>query len=313
MRGRIRSIKPEIHTDEELWDAEQETRLPLFRAFVGLWNYADREGRFEWRPRRLKAYILPHWEGDFSRVLDALTTRGWLVKYTCQTKKSPPQNGAPGDPSEKLYGAVRNFRKHQQINGKELPSSLPAPPYENPKNSTVPISPEHVAHVSSTRKERETDARESRAPPVKHAPIPIPLPLPSDPDPDPGGAGGASTGAGPPDPDADWSDVETMCPTDLESRAETAGVLRELSDKLGVPLVSVVDAAREFVGYWTIGEGAGKRRRHWMRKLREHIRRAHREHRLRAPGEIEHTGSASAGDDPETAALKARMASLPER
>jgi hypothetical protein len=38
------------------------------------------------------------------------------------------------------------------------------------------------------------------------------------------------------------------------------------------------------VGYWTIGEGMGQRRPLWMRKLREHIRRAHREGRLRAPG-----------------------------
>lgn len=45
MRARIRTINPEAHTDEELWGLEQDTGLPIFRAFVGLWNYADCEGR----------------------------------------------------------------------------------------------------------------------------------------------------------------------------------------------------------------------------------------------------------------------------
>ena len=87
MRGRIRSIKPDIHLHEELWDLEQESRLPLFRAFVGLWNYADREGRFEWRPRILKPLILPHWEGDFEDILHALATGGFIHGYVCGTRQ----------------------------------------------------------------------------------------------------------------------------------------------------------------------------------------------------------------------------------
>src|SRR5574342_466071 len=112
MRGRIRTIKPEALSDEDLWDAEQDTCLPLFRAFVGLWCFADREGRFEWRPRALKAGVLPFWEGDFSRVLDALTTRGFLVRYACGTRE---------------YGLVRTFSKHQVINAREAPSDIPGP------------------------------------------------------------------------------------------------------------------------------------------------------------------------------------------
>jgi hypothetical protein len=113
MRPRIRSVKPEIHTDEELWDLELETGLPLFRAFVGLWNYADREGRFEWRPRPLKAAILPYWEGDFEAALDALVAGRFVVKYTV---------------GGKAYGWVRTFTEHQVVNTREPPSSLPAPP-----------------------------------------------------------------------------------------------------------------------------------------------------------------------------------------
>ena len=106
-----------------------------------------------------------------------------------------------------------------------------------------------------------------------------------------------------------WDDRDTPCPLDLRDRAEQAGVLRELSDALQVPLASVDDSAREFVSYWTVGAGTGKRRRHWLTKLREHVRRAHRERRLRAPGEIEH----DAGETQQTAAdaLMARVRALP--
>jgi len=112
MKARIRSIKPESLLDEKLWDGEQETGLPLFRAFCGLWCHADRNGRFEWRARPLKAGILPYWEGDFSRVLEALAERGFLVRYTVAGRE---------------YGLVRTFAKHQVVNQREAQSTLPGP------------------------------------------------------------------------------------------------------------------------------------------------------------------------------------------
>jgi hypothetical protein len=113
MRAHIRSVKPEALSDEALWDLEQETGLPIFRAFVGLWTQADREGRFEWRHRPLKAAVLPYWDGDFSRVLDALASRGFVVKYVVDDRE---------------YGLVRSFKKHQLINNREAASILPPPP-----------------------------------------------------------------------------------------------------------------------------------------------------------------------------------------
>ncbi len=138
MRGRIRTIKPEALLDEGLWDLEQETGFPIFRAFVGLLCHADREGRFEWRPRALKVAILPYWEGDFSRVLDALTTRGLLVRYAWGTRE---------------YGCVRTFTKHQTINAREAESVLPAPPAETDETPTVPKTSTRdprVTHASTT-------------------------------------------------------------------------------------------------------------------------------------------------------------------
>lgn len=117
--GRIRSIKPEFFKHEELFNAEKETKLPLRVAFAGLWCAADREGCFKWKPNALKLDILPYDSVDFSRVLDALTTRGFLEKY---------ENGG------NIYGVIPSFLEHQVINNREAASTIP-----------------RVGHASSTR------------------------------------------------------------------------------------------------------------------------------------------------------------------
>jgi hypothetical protein len=109
---RIRTIKPEFFLHEGLYDLEQETGLPIRVAFAGLWCAADRDGRFKWEPRRLGIQILPWDQCDFSRVLDALTTRGLIVRYASGT----------GD-----FGWIPTFSKHQVINNRERPSELPDP------------------------------------------------------------------------------------------------------------------------------------------------------------------------------------------
>ena len=109
---RIRTIKPEFYTHEKLFESEKESKLPLRLAFTGLWCAADREGRFKWEPRRLGVSILPYDQIDFSRVLDALTTRGFIRRYRV--------NGAE-------YGVIESFPRHQVINNRESPSVIPAP------------------------------------------------------------------------------------------------------------------------------------------------------------------------------------------
>ena len=139
MRPRIRTIKPEFFLDEELYDLEVETGLPIRVCFAGLWTVADRAGRFEWRPRALKANIDPYSNHDFSRVLHALTTRGFVVKYACDTRE---------------YGWLPGFTKHQVINNREAESDLPAPPTDQAETPVIPET---------------SDACPTRAPRVPHA------------------------------------------------------------------------------------------------------------------------------------------------
>ena len=110
--GRIRTVKPELFKHERLFDAEQETGLPLRLAFIGLFTACDREGRFNWRPRSLKTDVMPYDDIDFSRVLDALLTRGFLVKYEI---------------GNDVYGCIPSWKDHQFVNNKEAKSRLPNP------------------------------------------------------------------------------------------------------------------------------------------------------------------------------------------
>lgn len=110
--GRIRTVKPELFKHEDLYDLEKESGLPIRVAFIGMFTCCDREGRFKWRPRTLKLDVLPHDEIDFSRVLDALWSRGFVLKYAIN-----------GDE----YGLIPTFNKHQVINNKESASEIPHP------------------------------------------------------------------------------------------------------------------------------------------------------------------------------------------
>ncbi len=124
--GRIRTVKPELFKHEELYDLELEMGLPIRVAFIGLFTCCDRDGRFKWRPRTLKLDILPHDEIDFSRVLDALWTRGFVEKYAMNNED---------------FGFIPTFLKHQVINNRESHSDIPAPDENSLISSTSTRQP----------------------------------------------------------------------------------------------------------------------------------------------------------------------------
>lgn len=64
-------------------------------------------------------------------------------------------------------------------------------------------------------------------------------------------------------------------------------------------VADIVAGEREFVAYWTIGGGTGKRRSHWARKLREDLRRKAEQGRLLGLG-----GTSGASLDPAAAARR---------
>lgn len=138
--SRIRTIKPAFFKHEALFDSEKDYRLPLRLCYAGLWCQADREGRFKWQVRTLKSEVMPHDQGiDFSRVLHALTARGFLVHYAIDGEE---------------FGAILSWKRNQFINNKESASAIPS--YLEP--DAYIFEHQEDANASITREEREIDA-----------------------------------------------------------------------------------------------------------------------------------------------------------
>jgi hypothetical protein len=156
--GRIRTVKPELAAHEGMFDAEKETGLPLRFAWVMLFTVADREGRFQWRPRTLKSQILPHDEIEFSRVLDAWVTRGFVRKYRVRGE---------------WFGVIPSWKRHQVINNRETPSDIPSPDEDDSEINDLDAcatrerrvddaSPTRAVHAQAEGKGREGKGREGK-------------------------------------------------------------------------------------------------------------------------------------------------------
>ena len=162
---RIRTIKPTFFLHADLFDGEKETGLPLRVAYAGIWCACDREGRFKWEPRRLGVSILPYDGLDFSRVLDALTTRGFLVKYRV---------------GDAWFGAVPSWKRHQFINNREFPSIIPNPSEGQGVDATATRDPRVIHACQGEGKGMEGNGREGKGTPLPPegvvAPIPLTLP-----------------------------------------------------------------------------------------------------------------------------------------
>lgn len=109
---RIRYIKPDFFFDEDLADLPFEHRL----AYSGLWCQADREGRLEDSPKKLKAHIFPYDEVDMNKILNDLAKKPFVVRYELNGKK---------------YLQIINFHKHQKPHHTEQDSKIPPPNKNN--------------------------------------------------------------------------------------------------------------------------------------------------------------------------------------
>ncbi len=72
--SRIRTVKPEFFLDEDLAALDPLDRL----TFIGLFCQADKAGRMEDRPDRLRLQVLPYDKGNFNARLQRLMIHGSL-------------------------------------------------------------------------------------------------------------------------------------------------------------------------------------------------------------------------------------------
>lgn len=120
--ARSRNIKPAFFTNDSLAECQPLARL----LFIGLWTIADREGRLEDRPKKIKAEILPYDNIDCDFLLHELHENGFIIRY-CADDIS--------------YIQVVNFVKHQNPHMKEGESTIPAPDLYSAKPGNSGTSP----------------------------------------------------------------------------------------------------------------------------------------------------------------------------
>ncbi len=134
--SRIRSIKPQFFLNDELASLHPLDRI----LFIGLWTMADREGRLEDRPLKIKAAILPYDDYDIEEALKRLAGGDFIVRYGVKA-------------SQKRFIGITNFSRHQCPNTKEPESTIPAPCRNNA--GTIPASYRHDAGTLRLGKGKE--------------------------------------------------------------------------------------------------------------------------------------------------------------
>jgi hypothetical protein len=131
--ARSRNLKPGFFTNDLLAEVPPLGRL----LFAGLWTLADREGRLEDRPRRIKAQLFPYEDCEVDALLEELAKRQFIQRYEVAGLR---------------VLQVTTWKKHQNPHIKEPESALP-PPSQQPAASV----PEAVETESSLSEELVQD------------------------------------------------------------------------------------------------------------------------------------------------------------
>lgn len=106
--ARARNIKPSFFQNDTLADLPALARL----LFIGLWTICDFKGCMEFRPKRIKAQILPYDDCDVEALANNLDKSGFIAIYSVQ-----------GQP----YLKIVNFERHQNPHKNERDAGSDCP------------------------------------------------------------------------------------------------------------------------------------------------------------------------------------------
>lgn len=115
--ARIRTIKPDFWTDEKIVQLPFHTRL----LFIGMWNFADDEGRLKDSPDMIKMQILPADDIDITLAIDVLIAANLIERWY-------------GEGDSVLV--IKGFKDHQVISH-PAKSKIPLDRY---KKSVIPAA-----------------------------------------------------------------------------------------------------------------------------------------------------------------------------
>ena len=157
---RARNIKPGFFANEDLAEIDPIGRL----LFIGLWTLADRDGRLEDRPKRIKGELFPYDNCDINALLDDLQKYGFILRYEVEGGK---------------YIQIVNFSKHQNPHPKEPSKDFPMPESDEQVESRekkLQASDKQVAKNADilnpdilNPESNYSDSDESQSPPVSEA------------------------------------------------------------------------------------------------------------------------------------------------
>ncbi|CAI1023663.1 Primosomal protein I [Serratia ficaria] len=159
--ARIRTIKPEFWTDEDMAEVSEAACLLA----IGLLNYADDEGYFNANPKLIKAAVFPIREPSVTIpvMLRELSNHGYLSMFSTSDSRH--------------FGLIQNFAKHQVVN-KPRPSKIKVMellPYNY--GSTTGVLPLGMDQGSGKGKDKPPLYARDENPPPPEEPEPPPFPL----------------------------------------------------------------------------------------------------------------------------------------
>ena len=143
--ARARNIKPAFFANEELAELPFEARL----LFIGLWTLADREGRLEDRPKRIKMAVFPADNIDVEPSLDGLNRGGLIERYTIDGVS---------------VIQIPNFAKHQRPHVAEKDSEYPCRDgfyivHERARNGCISSAEKHTVYTKQQLTDKKHSAR----------------------------------------------------------------------------------------------------------------------------------------------------------
>lgn len=124
--ARIRTIKPDFFTSEDIVALSPLARL----LYIATWLEADREGRMIWRPGTMRLRYFPGDQCAIEVLTAELVDARLVVLY---------------DVDGRQLAHIPTFARHQVVNNRESPSTLPAP------RDVALTRPARVGDASATR------------------------------------------------------------------------------------------------------------------------------------------------------------------
>lgn len=136
--ARIRTIKPEFFTSEDICELTPLTRL----FYISLWCEADREGRLIWKEKTLKYRYFPAESmSEFNKACSELIDSDLINLYQVDGKE---------------YCEIPSFKTHQVINNRETESKIPS------ENKEIDASGTRESGVQGEGKGREGKGKEGK-------------------------------------------------------------------------------------------------------------------------------------------------------